>query len=320
MKKVNVSIVFWGTSAFAIPALQALHSAGYSVVQVVTNPDELVGREQVLTSPPLKQTAKKYKIPVFQPASLKGGEDFLADNILPADLYVVAAYGKIIPKEILAKPKLGALNIHPSLLPRWRGPAPIQATILHGDEETGVTIILLDEQMDHGPVIAAQKILLARRKPTFGKLHDELADLGANLLVEALPRWLAGQIIPTPQDNAKATFSKILKKSDGRILWDRPAEEIERMVRAFNPWPGTWTLWPSDSKIFRVRIEEADWILDEPPYGSPGFVWKNSEHSLLVKTSRGSLVITKIKIEGKKLLDAEAFMRGNAKLLETSFI
>lgn len=316
----NTSLIFWGTSEFAVPSLEALHKAGYDIRAVITNPDELVGRKQVLTPPAVKSLIIKHKwnIRVLQPENLKTiDQDVLGIN---PDLFIVAAYGKIIPKNILAIPKLGALNTHPSLLPRWRGPSPIQSAILAGDTEMGVTVMKMDEQMDHGPIMANRVKRIANSKITYQKLHDELADMGADLLIATLPKWLGGETTPTPQDDAKATYCKILKRDDGRISWSRPAEEIERMVRAFNPWPGTWTMWPSDSKIFRVRIEEADWTTDEAIEGSPGYIWHNELNPLLIKTSRGSIVVKKLKIEGRNLLDAESFIRGNKKIIGTVFV
>jgi len=235
-----------------------------------------------------------------------------------ADLYIVAAYGKIIPKDILDKPGYGALNIHPSLLPRWRGPSPIQYTILNGDNETGVTIIKMDEMMDHGPIVAQQRLTIS--KPVYKELKEQLAKLGAELLLETLPKWIKGEITPIPQEDSQATYSKILKKDDGRINWRKPAEEIERMIRAFNPWPGTWTVWPSSEKICRIRIEEADIIDADAPYGSPGYVWQTDEHPLLIKTGRHSLSVTKLTLEGKKSTDSQSFLRGCPQLVGSIFI
>lgn len=312
----DLKIIFWGTPEFALPVFGALIKNGYNVVAAVTNPDEPVGRKQILTPPAVKALAQKHKIPVFQP--VKFDQELFKKEIPEADLYIVAAFGKIIPKEILEIPKWGALNIHPSLLPRWRGPSPIQYTILHGDKEAGVTIMKMDERMDHGPIVAQRRLEI--RKWTFRELHDDLAKLGAELLIETLPGWLASEIRPEPQDDAKATYSKILKKDDGRINWSRPAEEIERAVRALNPWPGTWTIWPTETKIIRLRIEEANWIEDEPPVGSPGYVWQNSKFPLLIKTGRGSLSVNTLTLESKKALVSDDFIRGYPRIIGTTLV
>lgn len=320
---LNPRIIFWGTPEFALPSLEALIKHGYKIAAVVTNPDEPAGRKNILTSPPVKVLAKKHKIPVFQPTSLK--DPNFKKEVPEADLYVVAAYGKIIPKEIIDLPKYGSLNVHPSLLPRWRGPSPIQYTILQSDIETGVTIMKMDELMDHGPIVAQQRLgitndKLQMTKITYQELHDQLAKFGADLLLETLPKWLRGEITPIPQDDAQATYSKILKKDDGRIDWEKSAEEIERMVRAFNPWPGTWTLWPTGESIYRIRIEEADFIDSEPPRGSPGYVWKNEKRPLLVKTDHGSLVVLKLTPGGKKTLEVKSFLHGYPNIIGAALI
>lgn len=251
----DIRIIFWGTPEFAIPPFKALLKGGYSVIAVVTNPDEPVGRKQILTHPPVKVVAQKYNLSILQPKILKANDFFLKEfRGLAPHICIVAAYGKIIPKEILEIPPLGFLNIHPSLLPRWRGPSPIQYTILNGDTEAGVTIIKMDELMDHGPIVAMSKVKFQVSDVSYKKLHDELAKLGGELLIDTLPKWIRGEITPVPQDDSKATYSKILKKDDGRINWRKPAEEIERMIRAFSPWPGTWTLWPSSNVCAPPRL------------------------------------------------------------------
>lgn len=315
--KMNNPILFWGTPEFALLSLEGLLKGGFRVVGVVTNPDEPAGRKQILTPPPVKVLAQKHNIPVYQPENLK---NFPQLELPEADLYVVAAYGKIIPKNILEKPRYGVLNIHPSLLPRWRGPSPIQYTILSGDSETGVTIMQMDELMDHGPIIANSKFEILNSKITYRELHDRLAKLGAELLAETLPKYLGGKISPIPQDNSQATFSKILKKDDGRIDWKRPAEEIDRMIRAFNPWPGAWTLAPTGDKIYRVKIEEGEDTEAESAAGSPGFLWQQDTRTLLVKTGQGSIRIRKLTLEGKKPLDGAAFLSGYSHLVNTTFV
>jgi len=315
----DVKIIFWGTPEFALPSEEALFKNGYNIAAVVTNPDEPIGRKQILTAPPVKIFAQKHRIPVFQPPNIKNPN--FKKEIPEAELYIVAAYGKIIPKEILNLPRYGILNIHPSLLPRWRGPSPIQYTILHGDTETGVTIIKMDEWMDHGPAIAASSFQISdSSKSTYKELHDKLAKLGSELLIDILPKWLKGEITPMPQDDLKATYSKILKKEDGRIKWDRPAEEIERTIRAFNPWPGTWTIWPTGTKIYRIRIEEGEAIEDEPPHGSYGYLWSFNRYPILIKTGKGSLWVKKLTLGGKNLLKAEDFLRGHGQFIGSLLI
>ena len=320
MSIAKEKIVFFGTPEFSLPSLKVLLANNFNIVAVVTNPDEPVGRKQKMTPPPVKVFAEKHNIPVFQPEKLT---DEIFAQLSASDCFVVVAYGKMIPKSFLGAAKYGIINVHPSLLPRWRGSSPLQFAILHVDNETGVTIMKIDEQMDHGPILAKHELRIKNdelQKITYRRLHDQLAEKGAELLVETLPKWFAEEITPVPQDDGKATFSKILRKDDGRINWSKPAEEIERMVRAFNPWPGTWTVWPYDSKIFRVKIEEADWVQDEPSEGSSGFVWSNGHGSLLVKTGRGSLVIKKLTIQGKSSVLAKDFVLGHPQFVGSCLV
>jgi len=321
----SVKIIFWGTSEFAIPSLETLIEHGYRIAAVVTNPDALSGRKRILTPPPVKkQTVKSARpIEILQPEDLTViRRTLLAIN---PDLYIVAAYGKILPKAILDIPKYGALNIHPSLLPRWRGPAPIQYTILNGDAETGVTIIKMDEEMDHGPILAQRelgisKLQITNYKPMYTELHNNLANLGAELLIDVLPKWIRGEIAPVPQDESKATYSKILTKANGRINWTKPAEEIERMIRAFNPWPGAWTLLPVEYALKRIKIEESQVVPEEPPDGIPGLIWQNERGLLLVKTGRASLRIRRLTMEGKQALTEREFLHGSQHIIGKNLV
>lgn len=315
---LNTPVLFLGTPEFAVPALEMLVKKGYRIVGVVTRPDEPVGRKRAPTPRPVKVLAARYGIPVFQPERLDA-RDFASGKIPRADLLIIAAYGKIIPKDILDMPRLGAVNIHPSLLPRWRGPSPIQAAILADDPETGVTIMQIDAQMDRGPILAQRELKIS--KPTYPELHDQLAGLGAELLIETLPRWIAGEITPQAQDESRATYCKLLTKKSGKIDWQKSAEEIERMIHAFQPWPGSWTIWKSKTGDRRIRIEEADAVPDAPPAGgASGLVWQHATHPLLAQTARGSLAIKKLGMEGKKILDAASFLRGYPQIIGASFV
>lgn len=303
---MSPTILFFGASSFAIPSLEVLHRAGFPIAGVITKPDEPAGRRQKLTPPPVKIAALKLGLDVYQPKYLKQPE---IKEIPVADLFIIAAYGAIIPSDVLAIPSRGALNVHPSLLPRWRGPSPVQYTILHGDKEAGVTIMLLDERMDHGPILAHSEWHIANSRPVYPELHDTLATRGAELLVEIIPKYVRGEVIPVPQDDMKATYSKLLKKKDGRIDWNKPAEYLERMIRAFTPWPGSWTMWPSGEQIYRVRIERADIDPEEPAWGSPGHVWQSGSR-LMIRTGKGSLAVEQLTLEGRKPVDAASFLRG----------
>lgn len=314
----SISILFWGTSEFAVPSLRALLEAGFRVLGVVTTPDKPAGRKQLLTPPPVKIFAESKGIPLYQPETLKPA--VYAFDLPEADLYVVAAYGKIIPKNILEKPRLGALNIHPSLLPRWRGPSPIQFTILSGDTETGVTIIKMDELMDHGHIVANSKLEIRNPKIAYPELHDELAKIGAKLLIETLPKWIHGEITPVPQDESNVTLSKILSKGDGRIDWNKKAIEIERQIRAFTPWPSSWTEWPRKDRPYRIRIDEAQALDYEILDGAPGYISQMEKHPLLVKTGKGSLAVAVLTIEGGKPMATDSFLKGHSDLISSSFV
>jgi len=211
--------------------------------------------------------------------------DFKKIEKLKPDLIIVASYGKIIPRKILEIPKYGCLNVHPSLLPKYRGPSPIQTAILNNDKETGVTIILMDEKIDHGPILGQRELEFSIFNFQFSKLHNKLAELGVKLLIETIPKWINGKIKAKPQNHSKATYTKILKREDGKIDWSKPCREIERQIRAFNPWPGTFTFIKHKNKTLRVKILEAN-----------------------VKDNK--LIIKKLQPEGKKPMTFEEFQRG----------
>ena len=257
-----LGIIFFGTSEFGAIVLEKLIEHGMKPVLVVTAPDKPVGRKQMLTPPPTKISAKKYGIPILQPEILVNSKSEIRNS--KPDLIALAAYGQIIPKEILDIPKHGALNVHPSLLPKYRGASPVQSAILNGEAETGVTIMLMDEELDHGPIIAHTKYKMQDTRYTYEELHDKLAEVGGDLLAETIPKWIRGEIKPEPQDHSHATYTKRIKKEDGRIDWSKPAGYIERQVRALNPWPGAFTLWEGKRvKILKAHIEQGKLIIDE---------------------------------------------------------
>lgn len=309
-------IAFFGTSEFigSVHKARFLHclvDGGVRPAVVVTAPDSSEpGRESV--PPAVKSAALELGLPVLQPATLKGFSEELAR--FDPDLALVAAYGKILPPDVLAVPKFGSVNIHPSLLPRWRGPTPIQATILAGDTATGVTIIKMDEQMDHGPIIAQREFPLGERAWTAPELSDALTDIGAELFLETLGPWTAGSIIPQPQDEAHATYSRLLKRENGHIDWARPAVEIERMVRAFQPWPGAYAFWRQGDSLIRLAVAGASSIPGSTGVSAPaGTVLQDS--GLAVAAGDGVLVIHEIKPEGRTLTSGVEFLRGHPDII-----
>src|SRR5947199_2193214 len=244
-------IIYMGTPQFAVPPLEALIQGadpgvvlpeGYEIVTVITRPDKPVGRGQEIVYSPVKQAALAHGIPVWQPGSLKRPENIEALAAYEADLYIVAAFGQILPQAVLDQPRYGTLNIHASLLPKYRGPDPIAEAILQGEHETGVTIMLLDAGIDTGPILLKRSIPIAEDETT-GSLTAKLAQLGAQALLDALPLWVEGRIAPEPQDAQQATHTRMLQKEDGEIRWDRPAAVIARQVRAYTPWPSAYTHW-----------------------------------------------------------------------------
>lgn len=308
MPTKNPKIIFFGTSEFAAKILEALLSADYEVRVLVAQPDKPVGRHQTPTPPPTKVLALKNKIKTLQPVDLKTDE-FLSDlKKLKPDLIITAAYGKILPKEILELPKLGAINVHGSLLPKFRGASPIQYAIWQGETEAGVTIMLMDEIMDHGPIIVEEAINIAP-DDTSGTLHDKLADLGAKLLIKTLPRFLNEEIESQDQDMTQVTYTKILTRDDGRINWSKPAIEIERQIRAFTPWPGSFT----EVEGKRLKIIKAG-VAPESENKNAGETFKTALGELVVACGEGSLVLEKVQLEGKKEVSGKEFLNGYAEI------
>jgi len=307
------NIVFFGTPEFGKIVLERLMETNYKPVLVVTQPDQPAGRKQILTPPPVKILAAQNKIPILQPEKLDQNTKYNIQHTKP-DLIVVVAYGKIIPKDVLDIPAYGALNVHPSLLPRWKGPSPIQYTILHGDKETGVSVMLMDEKVDHGPILSTKKLKIKNEKFTAKELATRLAEIGADLLIETIPKWTAGEIQPKEQDHSQATHSKILTKEDGHIDWTKPAEEIERQIRAFTPWPGSFTYWEN----MRIKITSgyvaADPSSEELSYGQTSLFENNK---ISVQASKGTFIIERLQPEGKNEITTKQFLNGYPKIINS---
>ena len=294
-------IVFMGSPDFAAIALKRL-AQNFNVVGVVTQPDQRAGRGKKLVSPAVKIMADELGIPTIQPRRVRDAESMDALRRFAPDLIVVAAYGQILRPELLQLPPLGCINIHGSLLPRWRGAAPIQAAILAGDAETGITIMMMDEGVDTGDMLSKRAIPIAD-DDTAGTLFDKLAPLGAELLVETLPKYLSGELKPQPQPEEGATYAKMLKKEDGRLDFSQSAEELERRIRAFFPWPGTFFEWDGKPlKVLRARVDEQK----SPGNGSKLIV----EGVPAIGTGEGVLVLDEVQPAGKKPMDGKSFLAG----------
>jgi methionyl-tRNA formyltransferase len=308
--------IFFGTPEFAAIILEKLIAAGYAPAAVICNPDEPVGRKQILTPPPVKRLIANGRqlIEIFQPAN-KSELSAISHKLsaIKPDLAIVAAYGKIFPKEILKIPKHGFINVHGSLLPYYRGASPIQTAILNDEKETGVTIMEVDEEMDHGNIISNIKYQISKLD-TYETLSKKLAILGAELLIKTIPDYISGKIKPVEQEHNKATYTKIIKKEDGKINWSKNAEEIERMVRAYYPWPNAWTTW--NGKI--LKIIEAD-VLENKNNYQIGEIFvlqypyklENVGMLLGVECSKDVLIIKKLQLEGGKVLTTKEFLNGH---------
>ena len=299
-----------GTPDFAVPALQALiKDPRFEVVGVITQPDSQVGRHAIVTPPPVKIAAEKNGIPVFQPKKLDRSSPFPPSTFhLPPSSYdacVVVAYGKILPQWFLDLPKHGAINVHASLLPRWRGASPIQSAIAAGDARTGVTIMKMDAQLDHGPILAAKEETVLEND-TAESLHDRLAMLGAKLLPDALADYLSGKIKPREQDHTHTTTCRTLTREQGKIDWTKPAQEIERLVRAYHPWPGAWT----EYKGKRLKILQTK-ISSETTDRKPGEFFSAQHKLFAAGGNKTALELIAIQPEAKKILSGREFALGN---------
>jgi len=278
-------IVFFGTPEFSIPVLEALVHAELTPVLIVTSPDAPKGRGLVLTPSPIKIVAQKLNIPVITPDSLKNLDAIETITNASPNLFVIAAYGKILPERILAIPKHGTLNVHPSLLPKYRGPSPVASAILAGDTTTGVTIMLTDSQMDRGPILA-QTPHNINPEDTALSLTTTLFEHGGELLARTIPPWIAGSITPKTQDESLVTMTKKITKEDGHLDWSAPAEALARRVRAFTPWPSAWTLKSDDSRL--IILESA--AIDDAPQLPAGTIFA-AHDSFAVRTGEGSLLL-----------------------------
>ena len=295
-------IVFMGSPEFAIPSLMALYH-NFHLVGVVTKPDKPAGRGRKLTSPAVKITALEYGIPIIQPVKLSSPSAVQQIEQWEPDLIVVAAYGKILRKNVLSIPKFGCINVHASLLPRWRGAAPIQAAILHGDSVTGCTIMLMDEGLDTGPILK-QRNFSIKTNDTGGSLTKSLSIIGAELLTEVIPAYLDGDLKPIPQNENAATYAPMIKKSDSEIELKSDAYQIERKIRAYSPWPGTYINLPNQKRLKIIKAH----VTTEPTSESKIFTKVNNFPA--IKTQNGTLVLDIVLQPGHKAMSGDQYLRG----------
>lgn len=293
-----------GTPDFAVGTLEEIIRAGHKVVLVVTQPDKPKGRGKAMQYTPVKECALAHGIEVFQPVKVKEPENIEVLRKYEPDIIIVAAFGQIVPKSILDMPKYGCVNVHASLLPKYRGAAPIQWAVINGDEVTGVTIMRMNEGIDTGDMIAKKTVRLAEDE-TGGSLFDKLAQVGAQLCVETMEMIEAGKAEYIPQNNEEATHTSMIRKELGLIDWNRPAVEIERLIRGLNPWPSAYTqLSGKTFKIWKAKV-----VSDENTY-EPGCICRIDKEGMYVQTGEGILLLTEVQMEGKKRMEASAFLRG----------
>lgn len=309
-----MKIVYMGTPDFAVGALQALIDAGYQVAAVVTQPDKPRGRGKEMQITPVKSCALRYDIPVFQPVKVRAPEAVETLRGYGADVFVVAAFGQILSEEILTMPRYGCINIHASLLPKYRGSAPIQRVILDGEKETGVTIMQMDKGIDTGDMLL-QSVVPIAEKETGDSLHDKLADEGAKLIVEALRKLEAGELVPKKQNDEESCYAKMLDKSMGMIDWQQSAVRIERLVRGLNSWPSAYTSFHGRTlKIWESDVvsdgQEQKAVLHKGGGTLPGTVTAVEKDAFYVQTGEGILKVTQVQLEGKKRMEVRAFLLG----------
>lgn len=298
-----MKVVYMGTPDFAVGPLEAMIQAGHELVAVVTQPDKPKGRGKEMAASPVKECALKHGIPVLTPVKIKTPEAVEELLQYPADIFVVAAFGQILSEEILQMPKYGCINIHASLLPKYRGAAPIQWSIIDGETETGITIMQMDRGLDTGDILFQRKVPIMS-EDTGESLFDKLAQTGSELITEALAKIEEGDVHPVRQDDSKSTYAKMLTKAVGKIDWSRSAVEIERLIRGLNSWPSAYTQYHGKQlKIWKAAVVPA-------MEGAPGTIAKVTKDQVIVCTGDGALALEEIQLEGKKRMSVKEFLLG----------
>lgn len=299
-----MKIVFMGTPDFAAGALKSLIEAGHEITAVVTQPDKAKGRSQELLPPPVKVVALEHGIPVLQPVRIKRPEEVEKLKQYPADIYVVAAFGQLLSQEILDIPEFGCLNIHASLLPKYRGASPIQHVIIDGEEKTGITIMQMDAGLDTGDMLYQKEIVISP-KDTYASLHDKLMVLGGEAIVEALPLLGQGKLVPRKQEDALSCYAHLIDKTMGELDFTKSAEILDRLIRGLNPWPSAYTTYHGK----QLKVWEAEPV-KSPKAGKPGEILAVEKDAVLVAAGSGALRITSLQLSGKKRMSAHDFLLG----------
>jgi len=326
-KVTEIKTLFMGTGNFAGIILQALLEAGhpmfvgtsdvhFDIAAIFTKPDKTIHKNSAPGNNEVKEIALKNNITVYQPEKLDA--DIISQiKIIAPDLILIVAYGKIISKKIIAIPKFGCVNVHPSLLPKFRGPSPIQNALLSGEKETGTTIMLIDEKMDTGAILNQKKYAI-NSNDTYRELSEKLAVLSSGLLLETLPLWIEGKIKPTPQNNAEASLCQLIEREDGHIIWDEEAENIYNRYRALSPWPGIFTFWKNGENLARLKLQKISLLSDNnrEMHRAIGEIFK-TEEGIAVQTLKGAIILKEVQLEGKKKTDIKSFINGYPKFIGT---
>jgi methionyl-tRNA formyltransferase len=307
-QKIKLRVVFMGTSDLSHTILQSLIDTEYNVVGIFTKPDTKVGRKQEIAEPLVKKLATEHNIPVFQP--LRFNDDTISElKELKPDLVIVAAYGKIIPKSALTIPGFGFINVHVSLLPKYRGPSPIQNALLAGETQTGITIMLMNEGVDTGDILA-QEVVAIEKDDTTGILMEKLAQKGAGLLAETILPWIERKIEPKPQNHSEATLCQLIEREDGKIYWADDAQNIYNRYRALTPWPGIFTYWKNDSEMIRLKLQSIGIQKMSPlekHLSGEVFILGSD---IGVQTEDGVIILKEVQREGKKTITIKEFING----------
>ncbi len=311
-----MKIIFLGTPEFGSICLKKMIESGYKPNLVITNPDRPAGRGKKITESPVSRTAKEHGIPLIKPEKIADASAEIKK--IEPDIMVVAAYGQYIPLWMIGLPKKGILNVHPSLLPKYRGSSPIQYAILNKEKKTGVTIMLINEEMDKGDILAVKEHPI-RKEQTYEELFDDLALIGSELLVDTIPKWIDGEIKAKKQRDANSVYSKILDRYDGKIDWKNDAERIESQVRAFNPWPGSYTYFTfrnsNEEKLLKILEGGILKQTKDGPFGPPGKTYVAPNGNIAVQTGKHFFIIKKFQIEGKKPMRTEDYLKGSLDLI-----
>jgi len=316
--KRRIKIVFFGTSDFSVRILEGLLANGYEIAMAVTQPDKKAGRKQKIIGSPVKRFTETEGVKIFQPDNLKEKSVFRELKSVDADVFIVASYGNILPKELLDLPKFGSINLHASLLPKYRGASPVQSAILSGDNETGVTLMLMNEKMDEGDIINQKKISIGKND-TAVSLMEKLGTLGENLILESLPKWINGKINAQKQNSSEATYCGMIRRENGQIDWSRPAEKIFRQWRALQPWPGVYTYLNEKNRNLMIKLNRMT-INEKVDTGEkPGKVVQFNQE-IGVQAGSGIVILESVQMEGKRDMAIGDFIKGHHDFLSSILI